>query len=98
LVKLSDLITDDLVQTKEPKPLLVELEDLQHVEFELVDNYLTHGSIIEIDVHVHYYHDAPVDDNNVIVHNDQNDTFNETLIDVYYLKVYKPEGYVYSQP
>ncbi len=92
------MITNDLVQTKEPEPLLVELEDLPHVEFELINNYLTHGSIIKIDLHVHYYHDVPVDDNNVIIDNDQNETFNETLIDVYILKVYYPEGYVYSQP
>jgi hypothetical protein len=92
------LITDELVQTKEPKPLPVGLEDLQHVEFEPVNNYLTHGSIIKTNVLVHYYHDVPIEDNNAIVRNDQNDTFSETLIDIYILKVYNPKGYMYSQP
>jgi len=33
------------IQTSELEPLLVELEDLQPIEFELVNNHLTHGSI-----------------------------------------------------
>jgi hypothetical protein len=90
------LIIDELVQTKEPKPLPIELEDLQHVEFESVNNYLTHGSITRIDVHVHYYHDVPIEDNNVTVCNDENDTFCETLIDIYILEVYNLKGYMYS--
>jgi len=60
LAILSDLVTNEHVQTKEPKPLPIELEDLQHVEFELVNNHLTHGSIKGNDVHVHYYHDVHV--------------------------------------
>jgi len=71
LIKPNDLIIDEFVQTKEPKPLPIELEDFQHVEFESINNYLTHGSIIKIDVHAHYYHDVHVEDNNVIVYNDQ---------------------------
>jgi hypothetical protein len=31
LVKPSDLVTNEHVQTKEPKPLPIKLEDLQHV-------------------------------------------------------------------
>jgi hypothetical protein len=59
---------------------------------------LTQGSIIGINVHVYYYHDVPIEDNNVTVRNDQNDTFSETIIDVYILEVYNPKGYMYSQP
>jgi hypothetical protein len=92
------LIIDELVQTKEAKPLPIELEDLQHVEFEPVNNHLTHGSIIRIDVHAHYYHDVPVEDNNATICNDQNDTFCGTLIDIYILEVYNLKGYMYSQP
>jgi hypothetical protein len=47
LAKPSDLATDELVQTKKLEPLNVEHEDLQHVEFEPVDNHLTHDSIKE---------------------------------------------------
>jgi hypothetical protein len=41
LVKPNDLTIDELVQTKKLEPLHVEHEDLQHVEFELVNNHLT---------------------------------------------------------
>jgi hypothetical protein len=58
---------------------------------------LTDDNIIGIDVCVHHYHDVPIKDNNVAIHNDQNDAFNETLIDVY-IKVYNPKGHVYLQP
>ncbi len=47
---------------------------------------------------IHYYHDVRVHDNNVIVRNDQNDTFSEALIDVYILEVSNPKGHVYSKP
>jgi len=57
LAKPNDLITNEHVQTKEPKPLHVEPKDLQLVKFELVNHHLTHGIIKGIDVHVHYYHD-----------------------------------------
>jgi hypothetical protein len=60
LVKLSVLATNEHVQTKEPKPLLVEPEDLQLVQFELVSNHLILGSIKGTNVPVHYYHDVPV--------------------------------------
>ncbi len=48
----------NMFKPKELKPLLVEPKDLQHVEFELVNNHLTPNSIKRIDVHVHYYHDV----------------------------------------
>jgi hypothetical protein len=83
LIKPSDLVVGEHVQTKELEPLPVEYEDLQPTKFESINNYLTHGNIIGIDVHVHHYHDVSIEDNNVIVHNDQNDPFNETLINVY---------------
>jgi hypothetical protein len=47
LAKPNDLVTNELVQTKELKPLPIELEDLQHVEFEPVNNHLTPSSIKE---------------------------------------------------
>jgi hypothetical protein len=56
LVKPGDLVTNELVQTKKPIPLLVELKDFQPIEFELVSNHLTFGSIKGIYVHVHHYH------------------------------------------
>ncbi len=59
---------------------------------------MTHGNIIGTNVLVHYYHDVPIEDNNVTVHNDQDDAFSETLIDVYILEIYNPKGHIYSQP
>jgi len=52
LAKLSDLVTNEPIQTKEPKPLPIELEDLQPIKFEPVNNHLTHGSIKRTYVHV----------------------------------------------
>jgi hypothetical protein len=60
LVKLSDLITDKLVQNKEPTPLLVGLEDFQLIGLELVNNHLTLGKIKTIDVLVHHYYNLPI--------------------------------------
>ncbi len=87
LVKPSDLVIDEPVQIEEHAPLPTELKDFQLVEFELVNNHLTHGTIKRIDVHVHYYHDVHVEDNNVTICNDQNDAFSGTFIDVNVLKV-----------
>jgi hypothetical protein len=98
LAKPSDLATNELVETKEPEPLLVEHEDLQLVEFELVNNHLTPSNIKGINVLVHYYHDVLVQDNNAIVSNDQNDMFNKALIDIYILGVSNPKGCIHSQP
>jgi hypothetical protein len=60
LTKLNELVTNEHVQTKERKPLLVEFKDLQLVKFELVNHRLTHGIIKKIHVLVHYYHDMPI--------------------------------------
>ncbi len=58
LAKLSDLITYEPIQTKKLEPLLLEPEDLQHVEFEPINNHLTHGNIKRTNVFIHYYHDV----------------------------------------
>jgi hypothetical protein len=61
LVKPSDLVTDELVQTCiEPNSLPIKPEGFQHVEFELDSNYLTPDSIKVTNVHVHHYHNVPV--------------------------------------
>ncbi len=94
MVKLNDLVTDELVQTKELVPL--EPKDFQLVGFEPVNNHLTLGSIKVIDVLVHYYHNLHVRDNIVAVSNDANDMFGKTLIDVYLLGLFNLKGYVHS--
>jgi hypothetical protein len=58
LAKPSDLVTYEPVQTKKLESLHVELEDHQHVEFEPVNNHLTHDNIKRTNVLVHYYHDV----------------------------------------
>jgi hypothetical protein len=98
LVKFSDLVTNEFVQTYKHEPLPIKLEDLQPIGFEPVNNYLTHGNIIGVNVFFHYYHDVPIEDNNVAIHNDQDDAFCETFIDVYIVKVYNPKCHIYSQP
>jgi hypothetical protein len=98
LTKPSDLVMDDPIQTKELEPLPVELKDFQPIEFKTINNHLTHGSVKGTNVTIHYYHDVHIEDNNVTIRNDQNDTFSEALIDIYILKVYNPKGHVYSQP
>ncbi len=45
LTILSDFVTNELVQTKELEALHVEPEDLQSVEFEPINNHLTHENI-----------------------------------------------------
>ncbi len=96
LVKLSDLITDELVQTKEPIPLLVKPKDFQLVGSEQVSNHLTHGNIKATDVLVQHYHNLPIWDNNVVVSNDANDIFGKAFIDVYLLGVSNLKKYVHS--
>ncbi len=93
LTKLNDLVTNEHVQPKELEPLPIESKDLQPIKFELINNYLTHG---RIDVPIHYYHDAHDEYNNIIFHNDQNDTFIKALIDVYILEVYNSKNNIYS--
>ncbi len=89
-----------LMNLFKPKNLnhYLEPKDLQLVEFEPVNKHLTHGSIKGINVLVHYYHDVLVEDNNAIVHKDQNDAFIEAFINVYILELCNPKGHVYSQP
>jgi hypothetical protein len=96
LTKPSDLAIDEPVQTREPEPLRVEPEDLQHVKFELLNNHLTLSSIKGTNVRVHYYHDVFIQDNNVAINNDQNDMFNKALIDVYILGVFNLKGCIHS--
>jgi hypothetical protein len=96
LIKLNDLITDEPIQIEELEALHVEHEDLQLIGFELINNYLIHGNIIRAVVHVHYYHDVPIEFNHVLIHNDQNNAFSEKLIDVYILEVYNTKGHIYS--
>jgi hypothetical protein len=75
LVKPSDLVTNELVQTRELEPLPIEPKEFQHVKFELVCNYLTLSNIKRTYVHVQ--------DNDVTSNYDQNDMFRMSLIDVY---------------
>jgi hypothetical protein len=98
LVKPNDLITDGLVQTCiEPYSLPIKLEGFQHVKFELVNNYLTPGSIKGTNVLVCHYHNVFVKDNDVAGNNDQNDMFKKALIDVNLFGVFNLKGYVHSQ-
>jgi hypothetical protein len=59
-VKLSDLVTDELVQTKELEPLLIEHEEFQPIKFEPICNYLTPNSMKRAYVPAHDYHNAHV--------------------------------------
>jgi hypothetical protein len=83
LVNFNDLVTNEHIQPKELQPLPIQPEDFQLIKFEPGNNYLTHGIIIGTYVLVHYYYDVPDEYNNVIVHNDQNDAYTKTLINVY---------------
>ncbi len=99
LTKPSDHHTNELVQIEELEPLPIEPTNFQPTEFKSINNHLTHGSIKGTYVHVHYYyHDVHVEDNNATVCNDQNNTFDEVLIEVHILEVYNPKGHIYSQP
>ncbi len=93
MVKPSNLVIDELIQTKELVPLLVEHEDFQLVGFKPISNHLTPGIIKVTDVLGHHYHNLPIWDNNVVV---SNDVFKKALIDVYLLGVSKLKGYVHS--
>jgi hypothetical protein len=96
LVKPGDLLTEEPVQAKEPIPLLVEPKDFQFVGFELVSNHLTPWSIKTTYVFFHHYHNLPIQDNNVVVNNDPYNVFRKAFIDVYFLGVSSPKGYVHS--
>jgi hypothetical protein len=90
LIKPSDLVTDEPIQTKKPNSLLIEPKGFQLVKFELINNYLTLDNIKGTNVHVHHYHNVPVQDNDVVGNNDQNDMFRKAFIDVYLLGVFNP--------
>ncbi len=45
LVKPSDLVTNEPIQTRKLEPLFVELEEFQPIKFEPVCNYLTLDNI-----------------------------------------------------
>jgi hypothetical protein len=45
-IKPNDLVTNELVQTKEHEPLPIELEDIQPIEFEPINNHL-HMAILK---------------------------------------------------
>ncbi len=91
MVKLGDLVINELVQAKKFVPLPVELEDFQLVGFELVSNHLTLGDIKATYVFVHHCHHLLVQDNNVAMSNDPNVVFKKALIDVYFLGVSNPK-------
>jgi len=91
LVKLGDLVINELVQAKEFVPLPIELEHFQLVGFELVRNHLTPGDIKATYVLVHHCHHLHVQDNNVAMNNDPNVMFKKALIDVYFLGVFNPK-------
>ncbi len=90
------MVINEPVQIEIPKPLLVENEDFEPINFELVNNNLTHGIITRVDVHVHYHGNVLVQSNNVLVCNDQNDIFVEEPINVYTLEVYNLKSHVFS--
>jgi len=89
---------DEPIQTRELEPLHVEPKDLQPIEFKIVSNHLTPGSIKRINVPIHYYHDVPIHDNNAVVSYEQNDMFSKAPIDIHILGVSNPKGCVHSQP
>jgi hypothetical protein len=96
LANPSDLVIDEPIQTKELKPLPIENANFEHVEFELLNNYLKHVNIIGTYVLVHYRNHVLIEFNYVLNCNDQNDSFSENLIDICTLGVYNPKSHVYS--
>jgi hypothetical protein len=56
LVKPSELVIDELVQTRKPNSLPIELQGFQPIKSESICNYLTPSCIKEIDVVVHHYY------------------------------------------
>jgi hypothetical protein len=53
LINFSDLVTNELIYTENPKPLLVENKDYERIKFEPINNNLTHGNIIGTNVLIH---------------------------------------------
>jgi hypothetical protein len=70
LTNHNDLVIDKPTMTEEPEPLPIENENFEPIKFELVNNYLTNGSIIGTNVHVHYHNDVLVEFNYVLGCND----------------------------
>jgi hypothetical protein len=60
LVKPSDLVTNEPIQTKKPTPLSIEPQDFQPIGFEPINNHLTLGNIKTTNVFVHHYHNLPI--------------------------------------
>ncbi len=91
LTTLNDLVTDKIVQAKELESLPIENENFEFVEFEPINNYLTHGNIIWTNVLIHYHNNVLIKFNYVFDCNDQNNAINEKPIDVCTLEVYNPK-------
>jgi hypothetical protein len=70
LANFSDLIIDEHVQITKLETLIVENDNSKLVEFEPINNYLTHGSIFGTYVLVHYHDDVPIEFNYVPIRND----------------------------
>jgi len=96
LVNLSDLIVDEHVKKKELEPLFVKNANFELVKFELVNNYSTHGNITRTNVPTHYYDNVHVEFNYMHVRSDQNDAFNEKLINICILEVWNPKSHIHS--
>jgi hypothetical protein len=73
------LVINKPIKTKGPKPLPLENANFEPIEFESINNYLTHGNIIGTNVYVH----VPIEFNYVPSCNDQNNAFNKGPINVY---------------
>jgi hypothetical protein len=98
LIKLNDLVSNELVQTRKFDSIRVELEGFQPLEFERVCKKLTACNIKGTYVPIHHYHNVHVHDNDVTTSNDQNKMFRKILINAYLLGVSKPKACVHSQP
>ncbi len=88
LAKISDLVTNKPIQTKELEPLPIQPEIFQLIEFEPINNLLVHGSIKGTNVLVQYCCDVPIEENNATIINYQSDAFNKAFNNVYILEVY----------
>ncbi len=88
MVKPSDMVINEPVQTRELDSLPIEPEGFQLVEFELVCKYFTLNNIKGTYVHVQ--------DNDVTSSNYWNNMFRKALIDVYLLGGSNIKGCVHS--
>jgi hypothetical protein len=69
LAKPNDLVTNEHVQTNLNHYMLI-MEKCEPIEFEPINNYLTHGNIIGTNVPIHYHKDVHVEFNYVLNYND----------------------------